>query len=84
METINKSEVARIREQIALEYQASQRMFSDFTPTAKHQYITKRQENIAVCFQELQQYMTPAEAVAIVAQTLKDAQMFASASGNTS
>ena len=84
MNETNKSEVARLREQIRLEYEASQRVFTDFTPTAKHEYITKRQETIAVCFQELQQYMTPPEAAAIVAQTLSDAQVFASSSGNTS
>jgi hypothetical protein len=84
MNETNKSEVARLRRQIALEYQATQRVLTDFTPTAKHEYITKRQETIAVCFRELQQYMNPMEAAAIVAQTLNDAQVFASSSGNTS
>ncbi|HEY0757359.1 MAG TPA: hypothetical protein VGD98_25625 [Ktedonobacteraceae bacterium] len=42
------SDVARIRRQIALEYEASRRVFADFTTTAMHEFITKRQENIAV------------------------------------
>jgi len=57
MNETNKSEVARLREQIELEYQATQRVFTDFTPTAKHEYITKRQENIGVCFEELKKLL---------------------------
>jgi len=64
----NKSEVARLREQIASEYQASQRVFTDFTPTARHEYITKRQENIAEHVTELTKYMSFPEALRIMTQ----------------
>ena len=73
MNETNTSEVARLREQIALEYEATQRVFTDFTATARHEFITKRQETIAACFQELQQHMTPLEAAAMVSETLHDA-----------
>ncbi|HZO74832.1 MAG TPA: hypothetical protein VFB60_21680 [Ktedonobacteraceae bacterium] len=71
---MSQSEVARIREQIRLEYEASQRIFTDFTLTARHQYITKRQENIGVCFEELSKLLSPQEAIAIVAETLNAAR----------
>jgi hypothetical protein len=69
-----QSEVTRIRERIALEYQASQRIFSDFTLTSRHDFITKRQENIGECFEELSKLMPPEEAIAIVAETLSALQ----------
>jgi hypothetical protein len=84
MNETNKSEVARLREQIELEYQACQRVFTDFTPMAKHQYITKRQENIGVCFEELKKLLPPEEAIAIVAETLNALQSSGSLSGSIS
>ena len=68
MDEPDKSEVARLREQIAREYQASQRVFSDFTPNARHEYITKRQENIAGHFEELKKHMSPEEAMYLMMQ----------------
>ncbi len=82
MNETNKSEVACLREQIELEYQATQRVFTDFTPTAKHEYITKRQENIGVCFEELKKLLPPEEAIAIVVETLNSLQSSCSPSGN--
>ena len=84
MEATNKSEVARLREQIELEYQASQRVFTDFTPTAKHAYITQRQENIGACFEELSKLMPKEDAIVLVAETLNALQSSCSVSGNTS
>lgn len=81
---MSQSEVARLREQIELEYQACQRVFTDFTHTAKHEYITKRQENIGICFEELSKLMPPEEAIAIVAETLNALQPSCSSSGNIS
>jgi len=78
------SEVARLRERIEQEYVASQRVFTDFTPTAKHEYITKRLENIGMCFEELSKFMPPEEAIALVAETLNAIQSPGSLSGNTS
>jgi hypothetical protein len=68
MHETNKSEVARLREQIALEYQSAQRIFTDFTPTAQHAYITKRQENIAVHFDKLKQQVGFEEAMRFMMQ----------------
>jgi len=75
---MSQSEVARIRERIALEYQASQRVFTDFTPTAKHAYITRRQENIGAYFEELSKLLSPQEAIVIVAETLDASRAFCS------
>lgn len=84
MNETNKSEVALLREQIEREYRASQRVFTHFTHIAKHEYITKRQENIGICFEELSKLMPPEEAIVIVAETLNGLQLYDSLSGNTS
>jgi hypothetical protein len=78
------SDVARLRERIEQEYRASQRVFTEFTPTAKHEYITKRQENIGICFEELSKLMPPEEAIVLVAETLNALQSSGSLSGSTS
>ena len=65
---MNQSEVTRIREQITLEYQSVQRVFGGFTPTAKHEFITQRQENTANHFEELKKHITPEEAMQILIQ----------------
>ena len=64
----SRSEVARIREQIRLEYEAANRVFADFTATAAHEFITKRQENIEACYTKLTQYMHPVEVIQLMAQ----------------
>lgn len=84
MNETNKSEVARLREQIELEYQATQRVFANFTATARHEFITKRQENISACFEELKQLMPPEEAIVILAETLNRLQSSGSLSSSTS
>ena len=65
---MSQSEVARIREQIAREYLSVQQIFAGFTPTAKHEFITQRQENLANHFEELKKYMIPEEAMKIFIQ----------------
>jgi len=83
MLTEGASEVARIREQIALEYEASKQVFDGFTATARHDFITKRQETIAACFSELKQYMPPEEAILLIFEV--ENQVYPrSESGNTS
>ncbi len=79
-----QSEVDRIKRQIALEYEAGKRVFTEFTPTAKHEYITKRQENIGVYFEELSKLMPKEEAIALVSETLESLQSSGFVSGNTS
>jgi len=82
MNETNKSEAARLREQIELEYQATQRMFTDFTPTARHEFIIKRQENIAACFEELKKLIPPEETIVILVETLDPLQPSGSSSGS--
>ncbi len=65
---MSQSEVARIREQIAREYQSVQQVFGGFTPTAKHEFITQRQENLANHLEELKKHMSPEEAMKIFIQ----------------
>jgi hypothetical protein len=67
-EDMSQSEVARLRRQIELEYEAANRVFIDFTPTARHDFITKRQENIEGYFQELKKFITPEEALNLIIQ----------------
>lgn len=67
----HQSEVARIREQIAKEYQAAQQIFDGFTPTAKHEFLTKRQENLGMYFEELKKHISPEEAMQIFMQVEK-------------
>jgi hypothetical protein len=64
----HKSEVARIREQIAREYQSAQQIFDGFTPTAKHEYLTKRQENLEMYFEELKKHISLEDAMQIFMQ----------------
>lgn len=61
-----ESEIARITRQIELEYEASKRTFTGFTPTARHAFITARQENIAGYFDDLTHFMTAEEAMNVV------------------
>lgn len=63
---VTQSEIARIREQIELEYQSAQLALTGFSEVAKHEFITTRQENIAGYFEELQQHISPEEAILLV------------------
>jgi hypothetical protein len=80
---MNKSEVARLRERIALEYQAARRVFTDFTPTARHAFITRHQENIAACFEELKEQIGPEDAIALIIQVENQMQNTSCSSDNT-
>lgn len=84
MDSTNKSEVAKIRERIALEYEAAKHVFEGFSQTASHAFITARQENIEACYTELIQYMTPAEAIQIMVEVESGIYSALSSSGNTS
>jgi hypothetical protein len=81
MNGIHTSEVARLREQIALEYQTAKNVFTGFTPTARHAYITKRQENIAGYFAELKQYMSGEEAFTLLLQVENEVYPLPSSGG---
>lgn len=60
-----RSEVARLREQIALEYEACQRIFRDPAITAPHKFIEKRQESIALYVEQLIEQVGPGEAARV-------------------
>ncbi len=48
-----QSEVARLRQQMTLEYQAAQRALESVAMTAQHVFITKRMENMSAMRDEL-------------------------------
>lgn len=78
-----KSEIARLREQIALEYHAAKRVFTGFTPTARHDFIIKRQEAIAGCFEDLKQHMSGEEAFVLLLQVDDEVHGLSSSLGVT-
>ena len=67
----NQSEVARLKQQIALEYEAAARIFTQLSITARHDLIEHRQEKLGDYFQELTQFMSPEEAMRIFVQIEK-------------
>jgi hypothetical protein len=80
-EYMNTSEVARLRERIVSEYQASQRVFTGFTPTAQHTYITQREAHITQCFESLKQHIGFAGAFAALQQAENEAYSLPSSGG---
>lgn len=73
METnIGKSEVARLRQQIEMEYEAAERGLYGFAEgAAQHAFITARMENIGTCFEELQGLVGPQQAIQIMAEAFE-------------
>ncbi len=69
---MSQSEVARLRQQIALEYEAAQRgLYSFAEGTSQHAFITARLENIAACHDALKVLVGEQEAIKIVAETVE-------------
>jgi hypothetical protein len=69
---MSQSEVARLRQQIALEYEAAQRGLYGFAEgTSQHAFITARLENIAACHDALKVLVGELEAIKIVAETVE-------------
>ena len=66
----NKSEVARIKRQIELEYEAA-RIFNQPSISSQHDFIEHRQEKLGDYFEELTQHMSPEEAIQIFMQIEK-------------
>lgn len=67
----HRSEIARLREQIAAEYMAAKLGLEGLrSGTARHDFITARQERIGALHEELQQ-LVENEAFVLVAQTLE-------------
>jgi hypothetical protein len=56
------SEVARLQQQIRLEYEAGQRALHDFAQVSKHERITRHMENMEHSFGQLRALLPPDEA----------------------
>ena len=70
----SKSEVARIKRQIELEYEAAQRAMHGFAAGAgKHQFITARMENVGRCHERLIELVGEQEAVNTLVQAMEQA-----------
>ena len=70
----NKSEVARVLEQIELEFQAAQRgLYGLAVGTAKHQFITNKMEQMGKLHEKLQTMVGEEQAVKLLAETLENA-----------
>jgi hypothetical protein len=66
------SEIARLRQRIAEEYEAATRGLTGFASgSAKHQFITKRMERIGSYHEPMQHLVGEREATRIVAETLE-------------
>ena len=68
----NHSEIARLRQRIAEEYEAAMRGLNGFAyGSAKHQFITRRMEQIGACHETLQHLVGEQEATRMLAETLE-------------
>ena len=68
----NRSEVARLRQRIAEEYEAAMRGLSGLAAgTATHEFITKRMEQMGACHETLKQLVGEQEGARMLAQTLE-------------
>ncbi|MGH2494137.1 MAG: hypothetical protein ACRDIV_05475 [Ktedonobacteraceae bacterium] len=70
----NKSEVARVLEQIELEFQAAQRgLYGLAFGSAKHEFITSKMEQMGKLHEKLQTMVGEEQAVKLLAETLENA-----------
>ena len=68
----NRSEVGRLRQRIAEEYEAAMRGLSGLAyGTAKHKFITKRMEQIGSRHETLKHLVGEQEATRMLAETLE-------------
>jgi hypothetical protein len=68
----NHSEIARLRQRIAEEYEAAMRGLSGLAyGTATHEFITKRMEQMGVCHETLKQLVGEQEAARMLAEALE-------------
>ena len=73
MDTPEKhSDVARLRQRIAQEYEAATRGLTGLASgTARHSFITRRMEQIGTCHETLKQLVGEQEATRMLAETLE-------------
>jgi hypothetical protein len=67
----NKSQVALLRQRIEDEYTAAQQALYAPAMVAKHEYISKRMENMQQAHEELKTLVGADEAIKLVAQIWK-------------
>ena len=68
----NRSEVARLRQHIAEEYEAATRGLSGLASgTAKHEFIIRRMEQMGACHEMLKHLVGEREATKMLAETLE-------------
>jgi len=68
----NRSEVARLRQRITEEYEAAMHGLSGLAyGTAKHEFITRRMEQIGSCHETLKQLVGEQEATRMLTETLE-------------
>jgi hypothetical protein len=73
-EPANKSDIARLRQQIAAEYEAAVRGLHGLSQgTAQHAFITQRMERMAACHETLKGLVGEQEASKLLAETLAQA-----------
>jgi hypothetical protein len=63
---MEESEVARIRRQIELEYEAARRGLEDYAIASRHQFIAARMQRVSQYHQELAQLVGDQKATEIV------------------
>ena len=66
---MSQSEIARIRQQIELEYEAAERALYGFAITAPHDFITARMERIHDLHVELTQHVGENEATRLLCES---------------
>ena len=72
-EPVNQSEVARLRKQYEEEYLAAQRGLSGLAVgSSRHQFITKKMEQMERCHTQLAKLVGGREATRMVSETVKD------------
>jgi len=72
-EPVNQSEVARLRKQYAEEFEAAQRGLTGLAVGAnRHQFITKKMENMERCHTQLAKLVGKRKATRIVSDAVKD------------
>ncbi len=71
----NRSEVARLMEQITLEYEAAERGLNGLAQgTTIHAFINARQERIGECHEALQELVGKTEAIKLVVMAMNQAE----------
>ena len=68
----SRSEVARLRQRIAQEYEAATRGLTGLAyGTARHEFITRRMEQIGSCHETLKRLVGEQEATRMLAETME-------------